>query len=193
MAEGSMTVSRLLFALMLSAALPSLALAQDAGQDQGQDGDQAQPDQAQPDQSQSDQDQSGQQPAPEQQDQANAPAPADPVATLQGLWHVDHAEGSAANDTMTGSILKIDRQAIASLSGGTCSSPSFSPGTDAADPKQMAVDITCLGQAFASAHWNSDDPNTVDWSEPGLDITLHRVTSAAQQPADDNAGAGDAQ
>src|SRR5581483_8643905 len=99
----------------------------------------------------------------------------DPGEVLQGLWHVDHVEGSAANDTMSGSILKIDRQAIASLSGGTCSSPSFAPAPAQADPKQAGIDITCLGQAFASAHWNTDDLDTVDWSEPNLDVVLHRV------------------
>jgi len=160
-----MTTLRFLFALVLAIALPSLAVAQDATQDQSQD-------QAQP-----------------QQDDASAPAVADPIDALQGLWHVDRAEGSAANDAMTGGVLKIDRQAIASLSGGTCSSPSLVPAPGAADPKQVGVEITCLGVAFASAHWNNDDPNTVDWSEPNLEVVLHRVTSAtAQKPADDSGG-----
>jgi hypothetical protein len=185
MAEGSMIALRLLFALMLVAALPSLAVAQDATGDQNQGSDQSQPDQTQPDQG-DDQEQ-----AQPQQEPASAPAPADPVEALQGLWHVDHAEGSAANDAMVGGILKIDRQAIASLSGGTCASPSFAPNPDAADPKQAGVDITCLGQTFASAYRNTDDPNTVNWSEPNLAVVLHRVTSAAaQKPADDS---GDAQ
>lgn len=118
----------------------------------------------------------------------------DPVDALQGLWHVDHVEGSAANDAMSGSVLKIDRQAIASLSGGTCSSPSFTPAPGLADPKQAGIDITCLGQPFASAHWNTDDLDTVDWSEPNLDVVLHRVKSAttAEKPAtDDNSGSDD--
>jgi hypothetical protein len=172
MAEGSMITLRLFFALLLAAVLPTLAFAQDAT-DQPQDSDQAQP----------------------QTDAASPPVPADPVEALQGLWHVDHADGSAANDTMTGSILKIDRQAIASLSGGTCSSPGFAPTPNAADPKQVGVDITCLGQVLASARWNTDDPDTVDWSEPSLEIVLHRVKSAtsAAKPADENSGGDDAQ
>lgn len=166
-----MTVLRLVFALMLASSLPSLASAQDATDGQSQEGDQAQP-----------------QPAPD----ATAAPPTDPVETLQGLWHVDRAEGSAANETMRGSILKIDRQAISSLSGGTCSSPTFIPNPDAADPKQAGVDIGCLGQALAVARWNTDDPDTVAWSEPDLEVVLHRVKSAtaAEQPAD-NGGADD--
>jgi hypothetical protein len=169
---------------MLATALPSFAFAQDATQDQGQS-DQSQPDQGQSDQSPSDDGDAQSAPQP---DPSTAPAPVDPVEGLQGLWHVDHAEGAAANDTMTGSILKIDRQAITSLSAGTCSGPSFAPSPAAGDPKQAGVDITCLGQAFASARWNTDDPDTVDWSEPDLDITLHRVTAAVQKPAADGGG-----
>jgi hypothetical protein len=174
MAEALMTALRLLLSCMLMAALPALAFAQDAT------------DQAQPAQ---DDDQTQPQP-----DGASAAA-ADPIEALQGLWHVDHAEGSAASEAMTGSILKVDRQAIASLAGGTCSSPGFTPTPDATDPKQAGVDITCLGQVLASARWNTDDPDTVDWSEPGLEVVLHRVTSAAApQPAtDDGSGDGDAQ
>jgi len=160
-----MIAPRLLFALMLMAVLPSFAFAQDATQDQGEDAGQAQPDQGDA----------------ETQTEAAAPTPSDPVDMLQGLWHVDHAEGGAATDTMTGGILKIDRQAISSLSGGTCSSPTFAPAPSEADPKQAGVDITCLGQVFASAYWNTDDPNTVNWTEPNLAIVLHRVTSAAEQ------------
>jgi hypothetical protein len=177
MAERSMIALRLLFALVLAAVLSSAAAAQDATQDGSQDSEPAQPAQGQA-----------------QPDQANAPVPADPVEVLHGLWHVDHAEGGAANDAMTGGILKIDRQAIASLSGGTCSSPGFAPSPDTGDPKQVGVDITCLGQLFASARWNTDDPDTVDWSEPDLEIVLHRVTSAAaQKPATGDSGDGDAQ
>jgi hypothetical protein len=169
MAEASMTALRLLFALMLTATLPSLAMAQDQSDEQSE-GDQTPP------------------------QQASAPAPSDPVDALQGLWHVDRAEGSAANEAMTGGILKIDRQAIASFAGGTCSSPGFTPTPDPADPKQAGVDITCLGQVLASARWNTDDPDTVDWSEPGLEVVLHRVTSAtAPQPATDDSSGGDAQ
>ena len=172
-----MIALRLLFALMLTAALPSLAAAQDDTQDQSQSGDQARPapegDQSQP-----------------QQDEATTPVSADPVETLQGLWHVDHAEGSAANETMVGGILKIDRQAVASLSGGTCSSPGFAAEQGTVDPKQVGVDITCLGQVLASARWSSDDPDTVNWNEPDLEVGLHRVKSAttAEKPADDNSG-----
>lgn len=163
-----MTALRLLFALALTATLPSLAMAQDQSDEQTEG-------------------------APPQQ--ASAPAPSNPVDALQGLWHVDRAEGSAASDAMTGGILKVDRQAIASLAGGTCSSPGFTPTPDATDPKQAGVDITCLGQVLASARWNTDDPDTVDWSEPGLEVVLHRVTSAAapQPAADDSGGGGDAQ
>jgi hypothetical protein len=162
MVEASMTL-RLLFALALTATLPSLALAQDDAQADG--GDQAQP----------------------ARDAAATPEPVDPVDAVQGLWHVDQVEGSAANETMTGGILKVDRQAISSLSGGTCSNPGFTASSDAADPKQVGVDITCLGQVLASARWNTDDPDTVDWSEPDLDVVLHRVKVAttAQQPASD--------
>jgi len=177
-----MNALRLFFAWTLMALLPSLAFAQDATQDQTQGGDQAQPeqdaDQLQP-----------------QQDEANTPAPADPIVALQGLWHVDRVDGSAANETMAGGILKVDRQAIASLSGGTCSGPGFTAAPDAADPKQVGVDITCLGQVLASARWNTDDPDTVDWREPNLEIVLHRVKSAttAEKPASDDSGDGDAQ
>jgi hypothetical protein len=161
MAKGSMTALRVLAALMLTAAVPSLAAAQDADDDpsgdQGESTDQAQP---QPD---------------------AAAAPAGPVETLQGLWHVDRAEGSAANDTMVGGLLKVDRQAVASLSGGTCASPGFTPAPGTGDPKQVGVDITCLGQVLASARWNSDDPDTVDWSEPDLAVVLHRVKSAVAE------------
>ncbi|HVZ01337.1 MAG TPA: hypothetical protein VHA35_17645 [Dongiaceae bacterium] len=162
-----MTALRLLFALMLTAAVPSLAGAQDAA-DQA-DGDQA---------------------PPQQQDAASAPAPADPVEALQGLWHVDRAEGGAASETMVGGILKIDRQAVASLSGGTCSSPGFAAAPGSTDPEQVGVDITCLGWVLASARWSRDDPDEVSWSEPDLDVVLHRVKSAAtaQQPADDGVG-----
>jgi hypothetical protein len=168
---------RLLFALVLAAALPSLARAQDDTQNQT-DTEQAQP----------------------QADEAAPAEPADPIEAVQGLWHVDQVEGSAANETTTGSILKVDRQAIASLSGGTCASPGFTAAPDAVDPKQVGVDITCLGQVLASARWNTDDPDTVIWSEPNLDIVLHRVKTAttAQKPAsndgdstNDDSGEGD--
>jgi hypothetical protein len=181
-----MMALRLLTALLLTVALPSLAIAQDATDDQS--GDQTDTtDKAQPAQ--------GDDQAQPQPEEADAPAPTDPAEALQGLWHVDHAEGSAANDTMVGGILKVDRQAIASLSGGTCASPSFTAATDAADPKQVGVDITCLGQVLASARWNSDDPDTVDWSEPDLEIVLHRVKSAAaaDKPADASGGSDAAQ
>lgn len=168
-----MTVLRLFLALMLAAALPSLAVAQEATDDQSQDGDQTQS-----------------QPTPDA-----AAVPSDPIEALQGLWHVDRAEGSAANETMTGGILKIDRQAISSLSGGTCASPTFISKPDATDPKQAGVDIGCLGQAFAVARWNTDDPDTVAWSEPDLEVVLHRVKSATatEKPATDDSGDGDAQ
>ncbi len=175
-----MTARCLLFALMLMAMLPSMAVAQDAT-DQTQDSDQTQPaqgdDQAQP-----------------QQDEANTQQPADPVEALQGLWHIDRTDGSAANEAMVGNILKVDRQAITTLSGGTCSSPGLTPVSDTADPKQVGVDITCLGQVLASARWNGDDPDTVDWSEPNLEIVLHRAKGAttAEKPADDS-GEDDAQ
>lgn len=175
-----MKTLRLLFALLLVSAAPSLARAQDATQDQGDDAEQTQPDQGSDQQSPADQSgdaqsETGAQPQPP------APGAADPVDVLQGLWHVDRAEGSAANDTMKGGILKIDRQAISSLSGGTCSSPSFAAAPGQSDPKQIGIDITCLGQTFASAYWNSDDPNTVNWTEPNLAVVLHRVTSSAAQ------------
>jgi len=162
---------RLVFALMLAVSLPSLAVAQDATDGQTQEGDQAQP-----------------QPAPDAAD-----APSDPVEALQGFWHVDHVEGSAANEAMTGSVLKIDRQAISSLASGTCSSPTFVAKPDAADPKQTGVDIGCLGQGLAVARWNTDDPDTVAWSEPDLEVVLHRVKSATatDKPADTNSSSGD--
>lgn len=172
-----MIALRLLFALTLTAALPSLAFAQDDTQAQTQSSDQAQPapagDQSQP-----------------QQDEVTTPVSADPVETLQGLWHVDHAEGRAANETMVGGILKIDRQAVASLSSGTCSSPGFAAEKGTDDPKQVGVDITCLGQVLASARWSSEDPDTVNWNEPDLEVVLHRVKTptTAQKPTDDNGG-----
>jgi hypothetical protein len=184
MVEASMTL-RLLFALLLTAMLPSLALAQDDTQNQT-DTEQAQP----------------------QADDAAPAEPADPIDAVQGLWHVDQAQGSAANDTMTGGILKIDRQSITSLTGGTCANPTFSvvPGDadavapDAAGPAGLpeVVGIECLGQLLAAATWNPAEPDTVGWMEPNLDVVLHRVKTpaTAQQPAstdsgNDSSGGGD--
>jgi len=165
MAEGKMIALRWMLALMLVAA-PSMAMAQDASDDQG---DQTETVQGDP-------------PAV----QGEVP-PMDPVEALQGLWHVDRAEGSAADDTMVGGILKIEPQAIASLSGGTCSSPSFTAVPSTVDSNEIGVDITCLGQPLASARWGADS-DTVNWSEPNLDVVLHRVKTAAEQ---EPAGASD--
>lgn len=136
-----MIAPRLFFAVMLTAALPILAQAQDA-------------------------------------------PPADPMQVVQGIWRVDRVEGNAATDAVMGSIIKVERQAIASFANGTCSSPGFTPTRDPSDPKQQGVDITCLGQVMVAARWNTDDPGTMAWSERDLELTLHRVTSAsAPQPA----------
>jgi hypothetical protein len=169
MAEGTMTL-RLLFALMLTASLPTLALAQDATDDQAQ-------------------------PA-----QGSAPAPADPITAILGLWHVDHVEGSAANDAMSGSILGIERAAVASLTGGTCVNPNLSvvpteaAATAATPPLTETVGIECLGQRLATATWDPSEPDTIRWVEPDLQAVLHRVTSAgAPNPETDDSGDGGAQ
>jgi len=183
-----MSALRLLFALVLTAAAPSFAVAQDATPDQSQSTDQLQDPSFDPSET------NGGDPIPA----LDNAAPADPVEALQGLWHVDRAEGSAANDAMTGGILKIDRQAIASLTGGTCSSPEFATQPNESEAAGShanghSVDIICLGQTLAWTSWNSDDPDTVQWNEPNLQVILHRVSTATTpKPADDGSD-GDAQ
>jgi len=180
--------------LMLLAVAPSIADAQDQSQDaQSQDnqsqGDQAQPAQTQPDQSGgqpqgSDQGQNANQaPSPPQQ-------PADAVAALQGLWRVDKVDGSAGNDGLMGRMFRIDSAAITSMTAGTCSNPGFTAAPDSTNANKQTVTVTCVGQTFATAAWDATDPDTVDWSEPNLQVVLHRVASAATLKSGADGGNG---
>ena len=118
-------------------------------------------------------------------------APADPIESLQGIWRIDHVEGKGAADSMMGSLLPIDRQAIATLSGGTCTGPGFSAAKDPSAADQVRVDVTCLGQVLASATWSTFDPNSVAWVEPDAQVVLHRVAEASTtQPAASDATSG---
>ena len=76
---------------------------------------------------------------------------------------------------MMGRIMKIDRGAVATLSGGTCSSPSFIPSADAAT---LRIQVSCVGQALATAQWDAATPDTVNWSESDVRVVLRRVTGA---------------
>jgi hypothetical protein len=165
MVDWTMMLSRIALLVVL-AAMPSIAHAQDQSQDDPSQG-------------------SGQ-----GQDANQVPStpqrPADPVAALQGLWRVDKIDGSAGNDSLMGRMFRIDSAAIASMTAGTCSNPGFTAAADPTDPNKQTVTVTCVGQTFATAAWDATDPDTVNWSEPNLQVVLHRVASAATlKPAAD--------
>ena len=153
-----MRISRFSWIFGLALMAPSVAIAQDQSGDQTQG----------------------------QPDSAPAAAPSDSVAALQGLWRVDRTEGgAAAADSMMGRIIKIDRMAIASLSAGTCSSPAFASSGDATT---QTVAISCVGQVLATAQWDTATPDAVTWSEPDLQVVLHRITGPDAQDSGDPGG-----
>jgi len=101
----------------------------------------------------------------------------DPIDKLVGVWRVDRVEGSTTSDNLQGSVLKIDRQSAATLTGGTCSNPSFA--------EQLgSISVTCLGQLLATASWDPQEPGTLQWSEGGVKAVLRRIsgTEALQSP-----------
>lgn len=116
----------------------------------------------------------------------------DPVTALEGLWRVDQAEVGTAEDPAIGKVIRIDRAAVASLSGGTCANPSF-VASGPADAQKVV--IQCLGQTLATAELSAATPDTIKWTEPNIDIVLHRITNAAVAPAtagsNDTGGASD--
>jgi hypothetical protein len=126
---------------------------------------------------------------------------ADPVDRLVGLWHVDKIEGAAPSGVVSGGVLRIDRQTVATLTLGTCSNPSF-------DEALGAITVTCLGQKLASAEWNPERPGSLRWSEGDLHAQLSRISGteaidspppaadsvpADAAPAEDDQGSGDAE
>ena len=111
------------------------------------------------------------------------PGPADPVSSVMGLWRVDHADGSdPTTAALMGKMMRIDRNAVTSFTGGTCSNPSFTPG----DGGKVA--IGCVGQVLATAQLDTAQPDTLNWSEGSTQLVLHRVVTNADQPVDQNAG-----
>ena len=156
----------LLTAVAIALGVPCLALAQDEGADEEQPAAQPQ-DEGQ-----------GQPQDPSQDPAATAPAedaaPTDPVTSLQGLWRVDRVEGEAAGSgAFMGKVMRIERAAVASLTGGTCTNPGFAASGDAT---ATTVEISCLGQVLATAAWNPAAPDEVAWAEPKLQAVLHRIT-----------------
>ena len=125
-----------------------------------------------------------------------APAPAidraiDPAAVLSGLWQVDKV--TSDHDTsasLIGRMMRIDSDAVASLTGGTCSSPGF-----AVEKETGAIAITCVGQILARAGWDGATPNLLHWAEPNVVAELHRVSAtpaaAVTQPQGGDAGTGE--
>jgi len=121
------------------------------------------------------------------QDQPQNPftksGPVDPVESLMGLWRVDHADGSdPTTAALMGKMMRIDRNAVASFTGGTCTNPSFTPG----DGGKIA--IACVGQVLATAQLDTAQPDTLNWSEGNAQLVLHRVATNADQPAGQNGG-----
>jgi len=115
----------------------------------------------------------------------------DPATALTGLWRVDKVEGDYDTAAaLIGRVMRIDRDAVASLTGGTCSNPGFAP-----DPAVGGIAVTCLGQRLATADWQAGEPDTLQWAEPNVQAVLHRISgentgstpdqgSAAPAPAD---------
>jgi hypothetical protein len=121
----------------------------------------------------------------------------DPVDRLVGLWRVENVQGNAPANVVSGQVLRIDRQSVATLTQGTCSNPSF-------DEALGAITVACLGRNLASAAWNPDQPGTLFWVEGGLQVELGRISGteaidspppAAQEvaPAADETGSEDAE
>jgi hypothetical protein len=110
----------------------------------------------------------------------------EPLARVEGLWRVERVEGSAAATALEGHALRIDRQSVATLTGGTCTNPSFAerPGS---------ILVNCLGQALAAIAWNPEAPAMITWSEGSLRAVLLRVSgtealtpaASAIQPGED--------
>jgi hypothetical protein len=96
----------------------------------------------------------------------------DPATKLEGLWRIDQAEVGTAEDPAIGKVIRIDRAAVASLSGGTCANPTFvATGV-------QTIEIRCLGQVLATAEVDGATPDTVKWTEPNIDVVLHRIVDA---------------
>jgi hypothetical protein len=121
----------------------------------------------------------------------------DPVDRLVGLWHVDKIEGTAPSGVVSGGVLRIDRQTVATLTLGTCSNPGF-------DEALGAITVTCLGQKLALAEWNPERPGSLRWSEGDLHAQLRRISGteaidspppAAEDaaPVEEDQGSGDAE
>jgi hypothetical protein len=121
----------------------------------------------------------------------------DPVDRLVGLWRVDRIDLDAPSDWLRGRVLRIDRQAVETLTLGTCTNPSFA--------EQLgAITVSCLGQDLASAAWNPEEPGRLQWSEGGFKARLNRLSGteaidspppAAEQaaPAEDDEGSEDSE
>jgi hypothetical protein len=104
-------------------------------------------------------------------------ATADPVEKLVGLWRVDKIDERLSSDALKGRVLRIDRQAVATLTLGTCTNPGFA--------EQLgSIAVTCLGQDLATVAWNPQEPGTVEWSERDLHFVLRRIsgTEALDSP-----------
>jgi hypothetical protein len=93
----------------------------------------------------------------------------DPVDRLVGLWRVDRIDLNAPSDWLRGRVLRIDRQAVETLTLGTCTNPSFA--------EQLgSITVACLGQDLASAAWDPEAPGTLQWSEGGFKARLKRIS-----------------
>ena len=112
----------------------------------------------------------------------------DPVTALEGLWRIDQAEVGTAEDSAIGKVIRIDRAAVASLSGGTCANPTF------VATGGQTIEIRCLGQVLATAEVDGATPDTVKWTEPNIDVVLHRIADAnagGDASPNESRGAGD--
>ena len=116
----------------------------------------------------------------------------DPARVLEGLWRVDEAEVGTAEDPAIGKIISISRNAVAGIASGTCTNPTFGRGIvvpEGGDPAQRQVEIFCVGEKLATIRWPDGTPSApqaIQWSEPDIDIVLHRI-AAAPPPASDGA------
>ncbi len=93
----------------------------------------------------------------------------DPVEKLVGLWRVETIEGAAPANVVSGQVLKIDRQSVATFTLGTCSNPSF-------DEQLGSITVSCLGQKLASAAWDPQAPGRLQWSEGNIQAVLSRIS-----------------
>jgi hypothetical protein len=93
----------------------------------------------------------------------------DPVDRLVGLWRVDRIELDAKSDGLRGRVLRIDRQAVETLTLGTCTNPGF--------VEQLgSIAVSCLGRELATAAWNPEEPGMIQWSEAGFKARLKRIS-----------------